>query len=42
MKYSRVYIHTIAYELAPVVVTSDDLEEQIEPVYAALRMPMGV
>jgi 3-oxoacyl-[acyl-carrier-protein] synthase-3 len=41
MKYSRVYIHTIAYELAPVVVTSDELEEQIESVYAALRMPMG-
>jgi 3-oxoacyl-[acyl-carrier-protein] synthase-3 len=41
MKYSRVYIASIGYELAPVVVTSDELEERLEPVYSALRMPMG-
>lgn len=41
MKYSRVHIDAIGYELAPVVVTSDELEEQLEPVYSALRMPMG-
>ncbi len=41
MKYSRVHINAIGYELAPVVVSSDELEEQIAPVYSALRMPMG-
>ena len=41
MKYSRVHIDAIGYELAPVVVTSDELEEQLAPVYSALRMPMG-
>jgi len=41
MKYSRVHIDAIGYELAPVVVSSDELEERIESVYKALRMPMG-
>src|SRR6185295_11600988 len=41
MKYSRTHIAGIGYELAPVVVTSDELEERLEPVYSALRMPMG-
>ncbi len=41
MKYSRVHINAIGYELAPVVVSSEELEERLGPVYTALRMPMG-
>jgi 3-oxoacyl-[acyl-carrier-protein] synthase-3 len=41
MKYSRVYIESIGYELAPVVVTSQELEERLEPVYRALHLPSG-
>src|SRR5438270_12123741 len=41
MKYSRVYIEAIGYELAPVVVTSGELEARLQPLYEALRMPAG-
>jgi len=41
MKYSRVSLDAIGYELAPVVVTSEELEERLAPVYESLRMPMG-
>ena len=41
MKYTRVFVDAIGYELAPVVVTSDELEERIQPVYDALHMPAG-
>jgi acyl-CoA:acyl-CoA alkyltransferase len=41
MKYSRVYIDSIGYELPPVVVTSSELEERLRPLYQALRMPEG-
>lgn len=41
MKYSRVFIESIGYELAPVVVTSRELEERLEPVYRALRWNPG-
>ena len=41
MKYSRVVMDAIGYELAPVVVTSDELEERLQPVYESLRMPAG-
>ena len=41
MKYTRVAMDAIGYELAPVVVTSDELEERLQPVYEALRMPVG-
>lgn len=41
MKYSRVYIQSLGYMLAPVVVTSDELEERIEAVYDALHMSSG-
>jgi 3-oxoacyl-[acyl-carrier-protein] synthase-3 len=41
MKYSRVFIDAIGYELAPVVVTSDELEDRLAPVYKALRIPAG-
>ena len=41
MKYTRVVMDAIGYELAPVVVSSDELEERLQPVYETLRMPAG-
>lgn len=41
MNYSRVYLDAIGYELPPVVVTSQELEERIKPLYDALRLPSG-
>ena len=39
MKYSRVFIDAIGYELPPVVVTSQELETRLQPLYQALRIP---
>jgi 3-oxoacyl-[acyl-carrier-protein] synthase-3 len=41
MKYSRVQITSLGYELAPVVVTSAELESRLEPLYKALRFAPG-
>lgn len=41
MKYTKVHIEAIGYELAPVVVTSDELEERLEPLYTKLHVPEG-
>jgi 3-oxoacyl-[acyl-carrier-protein] synthase-3 len=41
MKYSRVFIDSIGYELPPVIVTSDELEARLRPVYEALHLPEG-
>ena len=41
MKYSRVYINSMAYELAPEVVSSKDLESRLAPLYQKLRIPAG-
>src|SRR3954447_3725236 len=41
MKYSRVFIESIGYELPPVVVTSNELEARLRPVYQTLRIPEG-
>jgi len=41
MKYSRVYINSMAYELAPEVVSSKDLESRLAPLYQKLRIPVG-
>jgi 3-oxoacyl-[acyl-carrier-protein] synthase-3 len=41
MKYSRVYIEAIGYELAPVVVSSTELEQRLGPVYDALHLSSG-
>ncbi len=41
MKYNRVYIDALGYELAPVVVTSDELEERVAPIYERLHIPAG-
>ncbi|MBL8793785.1 MAG: 3-oxoacyl-ACP synthase III [Planctomycetia bacterium] len=41
MKYNRVFIDSIGYELAPVVVSSQELEERLEPTFRALHLPSG-
>jgi 3-oxoacyl-[acyl-carrier-protein] synthase-3 len=41
MKYSRVYIDAMGYELPPVVVTSAELEARLRAFYEALRIPAG-
>jgi 3-oxoacyl-[acyl-carrier-protein] synthase-3 len=41
MKYSRVFIDAFGYELPPVVVTSGELEDRLDPVYEALHIPKG-
>ena len=39
MRYSRVHINSIGYELAPVVVTTSELERRIEPFLQANGFP---
>jgi 3-oxoacyl-[acyl-carrier-protein] synthase III len=41
MKYSKVYLESMGYELAPIVVTSKELEERLAPVYERLRISEG-
>ncbi len=41
MNYTRVYIESMGYELAPVVVTTAELEARLMPMYEALRIPQG-
>jgi 3-oxoacyl-[acyl-carrier-protein] synthase-3 len=41
MKYSHVYIEALGYELPPVVVTSDELEARLAPLYERLHVPSG-
>ncbi len=41
MNYSRVCLHTFAYELPPQVVTSADIEERLAPLYERLKLPAG-
>src|ERR1700722_10038140 len=41
MRYSRVYLDAIGYELPPVVVTTHELEARLRPVYQALHLPEG-
>ncbi len=41
MRYSRVYVESVGYELAPIVVTSTELENRLKPVYDALHIPLG-
>ncbi len=41
MKYSRVHMESIGYELPPVVVTSDDLELRLMPMYNTLHIAPG-
>lgn len=41
MRYSRAYIDSIGYELAPIVVTTSEIENRLRPIYEKLRLPMG-
>ena len=41
MKYTRVFINSLAYELAPHVVTSIELESRLAPLYQKYHIPMG-
>lgn len=41
MRYSRVYIESVGYELAPIVVTSAELESRLQPMYDALHIAPG-
>jgi len=41
MLYSKVYLESFGYELPPNVVTSNDLEKRLEPVYDALHLQQG-
>lgn len=41
MKYSKVYVDSFGYELAPVVVSSSDLEQRLETVYKKMRLNPG-
>ncbi|MBU2590877.1 MAG: 3-oxoacyl-ACP synthase III [Nitrospinota bacterium] len=41
MRYSKVYIDSIGYELPPVVVSTKELEDRLTPVYQKLRISKG-
>ncbi|MEY4396129.1 MAG: hypothetical protein RL595_3378 [Planctomycetota bacterium] len=41
MIYNRVYLDAIGYELPPVVVSTEELEARLEPVYKALKINEG-
>jgi 3-oxoacyl-[acyl-carrier-protein] synthase-3 len=41
MQYSKVHIEAIGYELAPVVISSSELEGRLTPMYEALRIAPG-
>ncbi len=40
-KYKRTVIESIGYQLPPHVITSEDLEERLEPLYRKLRLQKG-
>jgi acyl-CoA:acyl-CoA alkyltransferase len=41
MRYAHVCLHTFAYELPPIVVSSGELEQRLAPVYERLKLPPG-
>jgi len=41
MRYTKVYMDSLGYELPPVVVTSDELEGRLAPMYEKLRIAHG-
>lgn len=41
MRYQHVCIAAVAHTLPPCVVTSDEIEQQLAPVYERLRLPAG-
>jgi len=41
MRYAKVYIEAFGYELPPNVITSDELELRLEPLYKTLHLQQG-
>lgn len=41
MKYSKITLSGLSYELAPTVVSSAELEKRVAPVYEKLHFPLG-
>ncbi|MDQ7826076.1 MAG: 3-oxoacyl-ACP synthase III [Candidatus Eremiobacteraeota bacterium] len=41
MRYMKVYLEAIGYELPPLVVTTGELEERLAPLFAKLHIPEG-
>ena len=41
MRYSKVFLESFGYEIAPVVVSSTELESRLAPVYDALHLSTG-
>lgn len=41
MKYTRVCLQSFGYELPPVELTSNDIEQQLADVYQSLKLPPG-
>jgi acyl-CoA:acyl-CoA alkyltransferase len=41
IQYSRVCLHTFGYKLPPLVLTSEDIERRLAPVYKRLKLPPG-
>jgi len=41
MKYTRVFLEAIGYELPPIVVTTEELESRLKPIYEALHIAEG-
>src|SRR5262245_35071836 len=41
MRYPKVFIDSIGYELPPVVVSTRELEDRLAPVYSALHISPG-
>ncbi|MEA1949986.1 MAG: 3-oxoacyl-ACP synthase III, partial [Planctomycetota bacterium] len=41
MKYENVYIESINYSVPDEIVTSDEIESRLEPLYTRLRLPEG-
>lgn len=41
MQYARVFIDDISYQLAPRIISSEEIEHRLDPVYKSLRIPKG-
>lgn len=41
MQYARVFIDDISYQLAPRIISSEEIEHRLDPVYKALHIPKG-
>ena len=39
MRFTKVFMDAVGYELGPVTVTSSELEERLAPLYKKLHLP---